>query len=208
MFYLSSKLNRLLLFMVTFSLGGVAYGETSSSAEESLRAESSEPTISEERLVQYIRLGFIKQLPAIRPKNNFKTSSDLGLNIGLEYEYQKSWLLSFDLKISNLENPQLNFDEVAFFTLQQSVKYLFRIYYPVYLMLGYDFGIMYVARRMRAPPEAHPDFKTKSIFGLNTGVLWKFSDVLRFHVNISRWRGLDGDKLHGYEFLIGSSYRI
>lgn len=169
----------------------------------------SEPAASQtNHLIQYFKIGFLRQLPSIFSNKGFVSASDLGLNVGLEYEYQRSWLLSFDFKLSNLESQSLEVKEIALLSLQQSIKYICRVYYPLYLTLGYDLGLLYAAKKIRVPPEKHPDFKPKVILGLNFGLFWKQSQSFRFYMSGSSWRGMDGDGLQATELLLGTSYRL
>ena len=91
-------------------------------------------------------------------------------------------------------------------TISNHTRRIFRIYHPLYALIGTEWSYMIPTSRISLPLVKDTDYSTEISVGLSTS-LWFFVTPhfpLEFHV--LRWRGTKTNRLHGWESSLSFGY--
>lgn len=123
---------------------------------------------------------------------------------GLKYSHRldSQWVvgLRFQRKPYVKKANDQTFSLLSFTNQTQAI---FRLYHPLYFLVGTEISYLYPAQKSSPPPIKDPDLSTEVGVGVNSSLWLLFGPRKVLEFNLVRWRGTKTNRLHGIETTLG-----
>ncbi len=122
---------------------------------------------------------------------------------GFDYHYHlgEDWMVGVGYRIKSMMRKDGR--ALSFMSFTNHTQRVFRLYHPLYLLMGTEWSYLMPTSQLSFPPIKDPEYATEIAVGLN-GALW-FYLTPRFILELRtmRWRGTKTNRLHGWQSDIG-----
>ncbi len=141
--------------------------------------------------------------PAARSQNFFIRGKE---GFGVSYSYYLARRLIVGVNFKNRMFLKKNGQNLSLMTFGNHTQGVFRLYHPLYLLLGTEWNYMIPMADFKLPMIKDPAFTTE-IGVAATASLWYFlTPSWLSEWKIQRWKGTKTSRLDGWEFSIGMGY--
>lgn len=128
---------------------------------------------------------------------------------GFAYMHRLSfpWIVSVGARSQAFMNRSTQIP-TSILTLFNSTQRVYRLYHPLYLLLGTEIEYLIPFRKLNPPLAKDPDFNTEIGLGAKASLWYLLSTQWVISGEISRWRGTKTNRLHGMSLSLGVGMKI
>lgn len=145
-------------------------------------------------------LGLARNFP-VRWAADHYSAGDLQPIIGYQYFMGRGWLLGVSGQFKMFYSTDLEQSQ-NFLTLAQESMYEFRLYHPIYLLVGGKLLYILPVEKVHIPIVKSRTIDTEIGVAAALAGMVKMSEKRAVSLQWNRWRGVRTNKLHGVEFSI------
>ncbi len=173
-------------------------------AASSARAQEldTEETIPNRYVKDYVFLSAIPlEVQYGETKDLLKTKA-VGFGVKYAHRLESEWVVGLGFK----RKPMIAKDNdrpISLLNFSTQTQKIFRLYHPLYLLLGTEISFVMPAQKSSPPFVKDPDFATEVAAGLNASLWWLTSRKGAVELHLSRWKGTKTNKLQGLEVSAG-----
>lgn len=123
---------------------------------------------------------------------------------GLKYAHRldSQWIVGLRIQRKPLLKKKDD-QPLSLLSFSNQTQALFRLYHPLYFLIGTEISYLFPARKSSPPPIKDIELSTEVGAGLNSSLWWFFSPRSVAEFNLVRWRGTKTNRLHGIEATFG-----
>lgn len=142
-----------------------------------------------------------------KPADPNRAKLDAGrLSYGIAYNRRLAdyWIAGVGYRVKSfIRNDE---GSLSLLTLSNHTQRIFRLYHPLYALLGSELSYMIPTTRISLPIVKDPYFSTEIGVGLNASLWYFVSPHLPLELRVMRWRGTKTNNLHGWESTMSLGY--
>lgn len=157
-------------------------------------------TIPLEYREDYIFLLANQDVPIGRSTADLQTGQ-AGYGFDYHHHLGEDWMVGVGYRIKSMKRKEGG--NLSFMSFTNHTQRVFRLYHPLYLLMGTEWSYLMPTAQVSLPPVKDPDYATEIAIGLN-GSLWLYlSPRVILELRTMRWRGTKTNRLHGWQSDLG-----
>lgn len=122
---------------------------------------------------------------------------------GFDYHHLlgEDWMVGVGYRVKSMTRKDGR--ALSFINFTNHTQRVFRLYHPLYLLMGTEWSYLLPTSQVSLPPIKDPEYATEIAVGLNSSLWFFLSPRFVLELRTMRWRGTKTNRLHGWQSDIG-----
>lgn len=179
--------------------------ESPAQAQSSAILAAENETLPDEYPDDYLFLQVTQDRPA-EPNRDDLRAGRLSYGVSYSRYLDDNWIAGVGYRVKSFIRK--DDQALSILTLSNHTQRIFRLYHPLYLLVGTEWSYMIPTIRVSLPIVKDPDYATEIGVGLSTALWFYLGPQVPLELKLMRWRGTKTNRLHGWEgtFSLGYSF--